>query len=273
MTEAEVDQLLAVAAELGLDRAQAARAHRDYLHAVAVAAWEDGVVTPAERAELHELARLLGVGVDDAEGILASGRAADSSVVPVLEGLVLRVGDRIAFTGNTEVPREQLAARAQTAGLRVTSSVSHLTSLVVVEDALSQSAKAKAARQHGVPMVVEQVFLRLLSHVQPKSDEPTVAPKQRTPADGHAAPAPRPPAASGVQRVLTVGLTAEEEGLVRAALTQAGAVAAAYVKPSLTAVVVGGDGSTDERVTRAVALGVPVRTVDEFLRQPTGAPG
>lgn len=270
VTEAEVDQLLAVAAELGLDRAQAARAHRDYLHAVAVAAWEDGVVTPAERADLHELARLLGVGVDDAEGILASARAADSSVVQVPEGLVLHVGDRVAFTGNTEVPREQLAARAQAAGLRVTSSVSHLTSLVVVEDALSQSAKATGARQHGVPMVVEQVFLRLLPHVEPRLDDPTVAPKQRTPADGHAAPAPRPPTASGVQRVLLVGLTAEEEGPVRAALSQAGAVAAAYVKPSLTAVVVGSGGPPDERVARAAVLGVPVRTVDEFLREPLG---
>jgi DNA polymerase-3 subunit epsilon len=211
------------------------------------------------------------VGVDDAEGILASARAADSSVVQVPEGLVLHVGDRIAFTGNTEVPRDQLAARAQAAGLRVTSSVSHLTSLVVVEDALSQSAKAKAARQHGVPMVVEPVFLRLLPHVQPKLDDPTVAPKQRTPADGHVAPAPRPLAVSGTQRVLLVGLTAEEEGPVRTALTQAGAVAAAYVKPSLTAVVVGSGGPPDERVARAAALGVPVRTVDEFLREPLPA--
>lgn len=268
VTDAEVEQLLGVAADLGLDRGQAERAHRDYLQAVAVAAWEDGVVTPSERADMYQVARLLGVPTEDADKFFETGRLAQPATIPQgPEGLTLHVGDRIAFTGATETPREELKAMALAAGLRVTSSVGHLTSVVVIADALSQSAKARAARQHAVPMIVEQVFLRLLTHVQPELQQAKTAPKQRSSHQRRQA-APVLASVDGPRRVMLVGLGDDEERAVRATLAREGAVVAAYVKASLAAVVTGPGTDRDERVTRAAALGVPVRTVNDFLGQP-----
>lgn len=65
-----------------------------------------------------------------------------------------------------KIARAELEAMAAEAGLRVTSSVSGRTAALVAADPYSQSGKAKAARERGVRVVTEQVFLYLLDDVQ-----------------------------------------------------------------------------------------------------------
>ena len=66
-------------------------------------------------------------------------------------------------------PYDHGQGRTQGAGrtgrLRVTSAVSGKTALLVAADPWSQSGKAKAARQLGVRIVTEQVFLYYLEQI------------------------------------------------------------------------------------------------------------
>ena len=72
----------------------------------------------------------------------------------------------IVFTGDMTLSRTEVEARATAAGLRVTASVSAKTALVVAADPYTQSGKANRARQLGVRMVTEQVFLHMLDRTQ-----------------------------------------------------------------------------------------------------------
>ena len=81
--------------------------------------------------------------------------------VPV-NGQALHVGDAVCITGTTATPRDELEARAANAGLRVTSTVSRKTRLVVAADPDSESGKARRARELGIPLIAEPVFLAML---------------------------------------------------------------------------------------------------------------
>ena len=164
--ESEVAVLSHLAAEHGVTQEGARNAHREYLRHVADAVWSDGTVTDAERADLLAVARMIDVSTDDALAILEAGRM--RTVPPVVRSAsALHVGDRVVFTGDMAMERSEMEALARAAGLRVTSSVSAKTALVVAADPHSQSGKARGAREHGVRMVTEQVFLHLCEHVLP----------------------------------------------------------------------------------------------------------
>lgn len=165
VTDAEVEELIEVAEVFGLSRDAAEAAHRSYLHQVAALVWEDGVVTDAERRDFLAVAQLLAVSGRDALSILESGPSDSRPVFP--RTTELHVGDRVAFTGETERPRQNLIDLATRAGLVVTSSVSTKTALLVAADPHSQSGKAKAARSGRVRIVTEQVFLRVVRDVRP----------------------------------------------------------------------------------------------------------
>ena len=74
----------------------------------------------------------------------------------------LRPGDRVVFTGDMNGSRAEVEALATAAGLIVTSAVSGKTTLVVAAEPYSQSGKARQARDRGIRLVTEQVFLHLL---------------------------------------------------------------------------------------------------------------
>lgn len=163
ITSDELMELTEIAFSLGVTQEDAERAHRDYLAHVAAAAWEDGVVTDAERADLIEVARLLAVPADDALAILEATRADRTPLVR--NDAQLHIGDRVVFTGDMEHSRDDLEKLATSMGLRVTGAVSAKTSLLVVADPHSQSGKARTARNRGVRTVTEQVFLHLVRQV------------------------------------------------------------------------------------------------------------
>ncbi|MCK2238622.1 MULTISPECIES: exonuclease domain-containing protein [unclassified Crossiella] len=82
-------------------------------------------------------------------------------------GFRLDAGDRIAFTGQTDQPREQLQAHAAAAGL-VThpENVCRWTKVVVAADPDSLSTKARKARDYQIPIITEPVFARLLAELR-----------------------------------------------------------------------------------------------------------
>ncbi|GAB4086021.1 hypothetical protein GCM10028784_26510 [Myceligenerans cantabricum] len=70
----EHDQLAAHCVEAGIGRAEADALHREYLAALAGAAWADGVLTSGERADFRSVATMLQVPAQEAEELLAAGR-------------------------------------------------------------------------------------------------------------------------------------------------------------------------------------------------------
>jgi DNA polymerase-3 subunit epsilon len=164
VSDDELSQLAGLAMELGLTQDTARQAHRDYLTSLSAVAWQDRRVTDAERADLLDVARLLDVPASEALTILEDARHISPPAVPQAEALI--AGDRVVFTGDMTLSRTEIEARATAAGLRVTASVSAKTALVVAADPYTQSGKANRARQLGVRMVTEQVFLHMLDRTQ-----------------------------------------------------------------------------------------------------------
>jgi len=124
------------------------------------AAWEDGVVTDAETAELHGVASMLGL---PASLVGLSLRRASQLLRPSVRETRCRLspGDKIAFTGALSVPRDQLELLSAQAGLRP-GSVTKDTRVVVAADPDSASGKAAKARSCGIPVITEAAFARLL---------------------------------------------------------------------------------------------------------------
>ncbi|QCX26971.1 hypothetical protein FC770_11715 [Nocardioides jishulii] len=152
--------LIEVAMHLGLHRDQVAAVHMTFLDAMAIAAWEDGVVTEAEHTVLSSVAAMLGlprdlvrIALDRAEKVADRSSTSDA--------FKLESGDQVVFTGELSAPRGQLEELAERAGLRC-GGVNKKTKLVVAADPDSQSGKAAKARSYEIPVITEAAFSRLL---------------------------------------------------------------------------------------------------------------
>jgi DNA polymerase-3 subunit epsilon len=167
ISASESDALIEVASRLGLGRADAISVHHTYLRELARAAWADNVLTDGERADMHTVAALLGLGDEIVDQVLVEERHSAGGSVAV-GGLTLRPGDRIVMTGAMQRQRAEIKTLAVAAGLRATTGVSGQTAVLVAADPDSLSGKAKDARALGVPIVGEEAFLHVLSglHVQ-----------------------------------------------------------------------------------------------------------
>jgi DNA polymerase-3 subunit epsilon len=106
-----------------------------------------------------------------AAGIQLDGAHAatvDARAVAQLLACYFRTGHQLprewaqALADAAGIPRDELEMRAANDGLRVTSAVSRKTGLVVAADPDSESAKARRARELGVPLIAEPVFLAML---------------------------------------------------------------------------------------------------------------
>ncbi|HEY0539175.1 MAG TPA: exonuclease domain-containing protein [Actinoallomurus sp.] len=159
----ESDGLIAVAAQLGMDRSSAVAAHRLYLAALVEVAWEDGEVTAAELDDIRHVAALLGLSDSDVSLTVERRPAGGETKVP---RFTLEEGDIVVFTGQMSEPREVFEQRAWAAGLVVGSSVTKKTSLVVAADPDSLSGKARKAGSYGTPVVAEGAFATLLDQMK-----------------------------------------------------------------------------------------------------------
>lgn len=153
----EVELIRRTATRLGLTRDSVLGLHQNYLDQVAAAVLLDGVVTAEEVADLEVVCDLLGLPRSEVREALHRARVTAQGQIDI--GLEIQEGDRVAFTGAMAMPRSALTALAEAVGLRVTGSVSKRTALLVVADATTLSAKAKAARANGTVICSEQVFV------------------------------------------------------------------------------------------------------------------
>lgn len=173
--EAEGSTLLKVATHWGLDGPRIRDLHAQYLCTLAAAALSDGVVTESERRDLSLVARLL--GVEDA-GLATTMELAERKLTEVMAGRRIcegglnrdeLVGRRVCFTGECQcchedmvITRELAAELAGRAGMSVVESVTKKLDILVVADPLTQSTKAKKARQYGIRIVHEPVFWKTI---------------------------------------------------------------------------------------------------------------
>lgn len=154
----EEQALIGMAVELGLHRDQITALHATFLDSMAIAAWEDGVVTEDEAAQLLSVAEMLGLPSRLVPVALERAELAKS---PARAAFQLTRGDQVVFTGELSVPREQWVQRAEASGL-THGGVNKKTRIVVAADPDSQSGKAAKARAYGIPVVTEAAFARLL---------------------------------------------------------------------------------------------------------------
>jgi DNA polymerase-3 subunit epsilon len=167
----EQEALVAAARTLGIDQPTAIALHRQYVVALAQAAWHDGVVTDAELDDLHEVAVLLDLDPAEVDVALSTARSAvTGSAISVEradehvdEGrFSLRPGDLVVLTGQMSEPREVWEERVRAAGLVPHSGVTKKVALVVAADPDSLSGKARKASAYGIPIVTEAAFGQML---------------------------------------------------------------------------------------------------------------
>jgi DNA polymerase-3 subunit epsilon len=162
----EKHALVETAHSLGIDRATAAGLHRDYLRALARTALAAGVVTPEEQRDLELVAGLLSLTPGDVAAALCEEAvpvqsSAEAKATPC-GSFSLRPGDRVVFTGDMALSRDEWIARAVAAGLSAHPNVTKDVSLVVAADPDSLSGKARKAAAYGIPIVTENAFAEML---------------------------------------------------------------------------------------------------------------
>lgn len=170
--ESEEDALVEAALNLQLSKSQVESAHQQYIHSLAAHALADGIISDAERRDLHLVARLLGIERSLLDAVLQSASAQLASahrLPPAAEtGSSLR-GQRVCFTGQLQctiggrpISREIAESLARQAGLTVASSVTKKLDILVVADPHTQSSKAKKAREYGIRILSETVFWQMI---------------------------------------------------------------------------------------------------------------
>ncbi|GAB98282.1 hypothetical protein KILIM_121_00090 [Kineosphaera limosa NBRC 100340] len=166
LAEHEKAELVSVAVDSGLTRGHVLDLHADYLRAMAEVALEDHIVTPGERADIERVAAALGLRLTDVEMALAEAQqraAASNAARTALATAVLSLepGDRVVFTGDMTVGREEWIALAREHNLDP-GGVTRTTKVVVASDPNSMSGKAIKARAYGIPIITEASFAKLL---------------------------------------------------------------------------------------------------------------
>ena len=160
ITPLEQQELLELAASLGLTPFDTRRLHRTYVDELAAAAMRDGVITEVEQDLLRSVSKALGEDPGLADSALDEMRteSAENTLQP---------GARLCFTGTavhadgTKLRRSKLEQIARDSGLQPTDSVAKDTcDFLIAADVATQSGKAGKARRHGIPIMSVDDFLR-----------------------------------------------------------------------------------------------------------------
>jgi DNA polymerase-3 subunit epsilon len=132
----------------------------------------DGVVSDAERRDLHAVARLLGQDDSQLDGVLETAAMQLASAYPNITTPTDKdqlQGQRLCFTGQIQstiggqpISRDIAEILATQAGFIVANSVTKKLDILVVADPYTQSGKAKKARKYGTRILSEAVFWRML---------------------------------------------------------------------------------------------------------------
>lgn len=173
--EEEGQALLEVATRWAISGDQIQKIHWDYLLRLGTAALANGTVTDAERRDLLQVTYLLGLDAMELDKLLsrAAQQLKDYQIQDSVPGVTWSaaglVGKYVCFTGECQcwlkgkaITREMAADLATQHGMIVAESVTKKLDVLVVADPLTQSGKAKKARQYGIRIMHEPVFWRAL---------------------------------------------------------------------------------------------------------------
>ena len=141
------------ASDLGLNASERIQLHRQYFDLLTQQILADGIVTESEQQLAEQIAEALTLGPTD---IRVTEEAADR--------VELGAGIRVCFTGEAIVDgnlvnRALLKKIATLAGMLPLNSVTKKCDVLVAADPLSQSGKARTARDRGIPIISVQDFL------------------------------------------------------------------------------------------------------------------
>jgi BRCA1 C Terminus (BRCT) domain len=255
LTAEETAQLRELADDLGLSEEDLQVIYADYLAGMATAAAADGVITDAELEGLSAVTAMLQMPSGTVDAFLAAALTARavSNQLAVLSPQALFAGQGVVFTGESD-QRSELEALATARGLRVTGSTSRKTAVLVTEDAASQSAKARTARELGIPVLTPAAFRTLLADVRSPGEVPASAQLAKAhiqralqrPVPGMDLPLAR-------QRVLVAGDDDVLAAAVRMRVLALGGTVGSYVTSSLYAAVMCGGRDRSGRADKAAA--------------------
>ena len=159
----EADALVALAEEHGLGLAACLELNRLYFDAVVQVAWEDGVLTAEERADLAAVATLLQIDPQVLAAATSGPPPAEARLV-VSAGPVIQPGDLVVLTGDMRRPRAEWEDELRSRGFVPWAAVTKKVRLVVAADPDSLSGKARKARDYGLPIVDEATLESLIDH-------------------------------------------------------------------------------------------------------------
>ncbi|MFD7782353.1 TerD family protein [Streptomyces nojiriensis] len=185
----------------------------------------------------------------------------------------LRQGMKVSITGDTDTSRAELVARAVAAGLNVMGSVSRYTSVLVTNDPVAASAKARRALAEGIPLLDEHTFLELLGDVRPGTSPDAEVPAEampEVPAPRHEGSASRGRLAG--RRVLVLGGLHQDAADARARVVALGGAAAVNLSASVTDAVLLAGGERDRRMARITSLQLPVHRAEWLTASTATAP-
>lgn len=176
ISRTEMRRLESTAIAAGLSADDVDAINEEFTRQLAVEAWADGVITDEERATLLDIAEALNVDAQLVRSLLDEPTSG-----PTPATFALRPGDRVAFTGALDIPRDVWTDRATATGLDV-GGVTRTCAVLVAANPDSMSGKAKQARENNVPIISETHFAQLLKSMEDSTeDAPVVAPNAAAP--------------------------------------------------------------------------------------------
>ena len=160
LSEQEISNLVSCAERLELGVDDVSKAHHLYFNALATQAWDDGVLTPLEQAQIERIAGLLGIGTLEIEQVkqgqfnrVELDTAAGNPFLP---------GSLVALTGTMTPSKSEIASMLKAKGLAPVDSLTKKVSVLVAADTDSLSGKAATARKWGIPIVASSAVEGLL---------------------------------------------------------------------------------------------------------------
>lgn len=163
ISASEADGLVTLADSLGISRNAAEQLHSTYMISMLAAAWEDGMVTAEEEADLRLVGDLLGISQESiTQGLAAPVAVQDEDTVAAVQSLVLAAGDKVVLTGEMSRDRSEIEADLRAAGFVPHPAITKAVKLLVAADPDSLSGKAKKARGYGITVVGESYLSKLL---------------------------------------------------------------------------------------------------------------
>ena len=154
---------MTLADSLGISRSTAEELHIKYMIAMLAAAWDDGVVTAEEEADLRIVGALLDISQESiTRGLAGPVAGQDAETGAAVQSLVLSAGDKVVLTGDMSRDRSDIEADLRAAGFVPHPAITKAVKLLVAADPDSLSGKAKKARSYGIPVVGERYLTTLL---------------------------------------------------------------------------------------------------------------